>query len=191
MSTDTATPTTLRMTPIGTVIRDDHGAGVELAPEFREGLLELDAFSHVVILWWADRLDDPDLRRTLVVPLPYAEGREAGVFACRAPVRPNPVMTTVCALTGVDAATGVVRVGDIDAFAGTPVIDVKPYYGTTDRVRAPRIPGYLVGWPEWLPEEGIGLMPGGGSRGNRRDGNGRAAGNRLMANRLDVGVAHR
>ncbi|NLT54175.1 MAG: SAM-dependent methyltransferase [Actinomycetales bacterium] len=151
--------TPLCLTPIGRVVRDAGTTGVRIDPPYRAGLRELGGFSHVLVLWWAGRYDDEDHRRTVVVPLPYAEDREAGVFACRSPARPNPVMTTVCAVESVDEETGVVRLGALDAFDDTPVVDLKPYYGVTDRVRSPRIPDYLVGWPEWFPEEGIGLMP--------------------------------
>jgi len=54
------------------------------------------------------------------VPLPYAGAREAGVFACRSPLRPNLIMTTVCRILAVDEAQGTVQIENIDAFDGTP-----------------------------------------------------------------------
>lgn len=151
---------TMTMTPIGRVHEDDDGRFVEVEARYREGLRGLGDFSHVYVLWWATRYDEPELREMLVVPLPYADDREVGVFACRAPVRPNLVMSTLCEIAAVDEAAGTVHVVGIDAFPGTPVLDLKPYYGVTDRVREPVVPDYLVGWDEWLPAEGITLMPG-------------------------------
>lgn len=146
------------LTPIGEVATDDVGRFLRIVPAYRAGLRGLADFSHVYALWWAARYDVPEAREVLVVPLPYAEGHEVGVFACRAPVRPNLVMTTLCAITSVDEEAGVVRVGGIDAFDGTPLLDLKPYYGCTDRVRDPRQPDYLVGWDEWFSVEE--LLPG-------------------------------
>jgi len=105
--------TPLCLTPIGRVVRDAGTTGVRIDPPYRAGLRELGGFSHVLVLWWAGRYDDEDHRRTVVVPLPYAEDREAGVFACRSPARPNPVMTTVCAVESVDEETGVDQLGQV------------------------------------------------------------------------------
>jgi tRNA (Thr-GGU) A37 N-methylase len=149
---------TISLVPIGEVRTDEQGRLLAVAPAFRPALRGLSDFGHVYALWWAGRYDVPEARQVLVVPLPYAEGHEAGVFACRAPVRPNLVMMTLCAVRAVDEEAGIVRVGDIDAFDGTVLLDLKPYYGCTDRVREPRQPEYLVGWDEWFADES--LMPG-------------------------------
>ena len=144
--------------PIGQVSTDAEGRFLAVAPAYRSGLRGLADFGHVYAIWWAARYDVPEARSVLVVPLPYADDREAGVFACRAPVRPNLVMMSLCAVLSVDEAAGVVRIGDIDAFDGTPLLDLKPYYGCTDRVRDPREPDYLVGWDAWFSDES--LLPG-------------------------------
>lgn len=151
---------TMTMTPIGRVSQDGEGPSITIESQYRAGLAGLSDFSHVYVFWWAARYDLPEVREMLRVPLPYADEREVGVFACRAPVRPNLVMSTVCEIRSVDEATGKVGVVAIDAFPDTPVVDLKPYYGVTDRVQNPREPAYLAGWPEWFPAEGTGLMPG-------------------------------
>ena len=79
------------------------------------------------------------------------------MFACRAEYRPNPIGVTVCPVIDVDEASGTVTVADIDAFDGTPIVDLKPYIGVTDRVRDVTTPPWFEDWPEWLPEEGLGL----------------------------------
>lgn len=152
--------TTFLIEAIGSVHRANGEVTVAIDPRYRPALQGLDTFSHVIVYWWADRFDTPDCREMLVVPLPYAEDREAGVFACRAPVRPNLIMSTVCAIEAVDVENGTVRVGDIDAVAGTPVLDLKAYFPVMDRVEHAHISPYLAGWPEWVPPEGIGLMEG-------------------------------
>jgi tRNA (Thr-GGU) A37 N-methylase len=50
-----------------------------------------------------------------------------------------------------------VQIGDIDAFDGTPVLDLKAYIPMMDRVKNVRVPKWAEEWPEWIPEEGIGL----------------------------------
>jgi tRNA-Thr(GGU) m(6)t(6)A37 methyltransferase TsaA len=149
----------IQIYPVGRVVRNDSSIQICIDTPYRKALKELDGFSHVIVFWWAEQFDTPDQRKVLVSPLPYAEGVEAGVFACRSPVRPNLIMTTVCRLLAVDEVSGVVQINNIDAFDQTPVIDLKPYYPVTDRVQEARIPNYLEDWPEWLPDEGIGLMP--------------------------------
>ncbi|MDQ1294524.1 MAG: tRNA (adenine37-N6)-methyltransferase [Actinomycetota bacterium] len=151
--------TALSLCSIGRIERNGEHRRVRIDAPYRKGLVGLDGFSHVLVLWWAIGCDDPEARALLQVPLPYAPGHTAGVFACRAPVRPNPIMTTVCEVLGVDEEEGIVLVRDIDAFDQTPVVDIKPYYGITDRVQAPRVPAHAEEWPMWFPPEGVGLDP--------------------------------
>ena len=67
---------------------------------------------------------------------------------------------TTCTIQAVDEEQGWVQVGDIDAVDGTPLIDLKAYFGVCDRVREHHIPRWLDDWPEWMPENGIGLEEG-------------------------------
>jgi len=142
--------------PIGTIVRDEHVDLVIDGP-YRPALAHLADFSHVLVLWWATGHDNPESREIMRCELPYAPGVEAGVFACRAEYRPNPIGVTVCPIIDVDESSGRVTVADIDAFDGTPIIDLKPYIGVTDRVHDLTVPPWFDGWPEWLPEEGLGL----------------------------------
>ena len=145
--------------PVGTVERKNDMPFLVIDPEYREALLGLEDFSHVYVLCWADRLDSLEHRSVLHTLLPYAEGVSAGVFACRSPQRPNPLLVSLCRVSSGDHGRGTVAVDEIDVFSGTPIIDLKPYYPVTDRVQQALIPAYLQGWPEWFPAEGIGLMP--------------------------------
>ncbi len=151
----------MQIEPIGHVRRT--GAGevfVEILATYRAGLKQLDRFSHVIVLWWADRSDNPTMRGTLQCNPPYATEHTTGVFACRAEYRPNPIAVTTCEIVAVDEAHGIVRLRNIDALDGSPVLDLKAYFPVVDRVQDAHIPGYLTGWPEWLPESGIGLEEG-------------------------------
>lgn len=146
----------LTLTAIGRIARDADGVRLEVAAPFRPALVGLGHFSHMIALWWPDQLDS-DWLATLQSEPPYAPGHVTGVFASRAPYRPNPVALTVCPILRVDEAAGIVRVADIDALDGSPLFDLKAYFPVCDRVQAARIPAWLADWPDWLPEEGLGL----------------------------------
>jgi len=128
--------------PIGVVQKDDDRMRIVLDEQYREGLLGLDGWSHVWVFWWFDRNDSPEKRAVLRV---HPRGNRAnpltGVFATRSPVRPNLIALTLCKITAVEG--NVVELQKIDAFDGTPVLDMKPY-----------IPGYDTAAdasvPEWM-----------------------------------------
>jgi tRNA-Thr(GGU) m(6)t(6)A37 methyltransferase TsaA len=149
--------TTHRVQSIGTVRRDKDTVFLDIAEAFRPGLTQLNHFSHLIVLWWADQQDNEESRRMLQTYPPYAEDKLTGVFACRSEYRPNPIAVTVCKILGVEEQEGRVLIGNIDAFDGTQILDLKPYFPVCDRVKNASIPEWLVGWPNWLPERGLGL----------------------------------
>ena len=107
---------------------------VELDPRWTEGLSGLQTVSHVVLLYWMDQA-----RRDLVLQSPrhYAEHR--GTFALRSPARPNPIAVSVVRLLGIDGNR--LSVIGLDCLDGTPLLDIKPYFASTDSV-----PDASVGW---------------------------------------------
>lgn len=127
-----------------------------LAP-YRSALKELDKFSHVMVFWWAHEMDKEEYRNAenWAIEVPYAEGAPTtGIFATRAEYRPNPMGLTTCGILDVDDKKGVVKIGGIDAFNGTPVFDLKAYFPICDRVRDCHIAPWLKDWPEYL-EDGL------------------------------------
>lgn len=104
-------------------------ASVEIAMPYREGLAGLEGFSHAIVLTWLDRS-----RRDLIVQKPHHANEPRGVFSLRSPVRPNPVGLHVVELQSLDMANGILHLTAIDVLDGTPVIDVKPYYASTDAI---------------------------------------------------------
>ena len=88
---------------------------------------------------------------------PYAEDKLTGVFACRSEYRPNPIAVTTCKVLDVDEENGVVKIADIDAYDGTRILDLKPYFPVCDRVKDARIPDWVDFGIDWLPENGLGL----------------------------------
>lgn len=148
---------TFQMSPIGHIRRNEKDISLEVLEPFRPALKQLDRFSHVMVFWWAHKHDNERSRNALQCEPPYAKGKITGVFATRAEYRPNPIAMTTCKILKVDEIKGVVTVADIDAYDGTPIIDLKAYFPVCDRVRNAKIPEWLSDWPEWMPEEGIGL----------------------------------
>jgi tRNA-Thr(GGU) m(6)t(6)A37 methyltransferase TsaA len=143
--------TPCRLVPIGHVTRTANGPGLEIEPAYREGLLGLDDFRWIVVHWFADRSGEGPL----VLPAPYRGAPERlGVFATRSPLRPNPLCVTVAALGGVDVAAGLLHINWIDCDDGTPVLDVKPYQPSLDRVESPEMPAWCAGWPRSVETSG-------------------------------------
>ena len=64
---------------------------------------------------------------------------------------------TTAKILGIDHVQGEIKIANIDAFDGTPVLDLKAYIPVCDRVENVRVPEWASDWPEWLPEEGLGL----------------------------------
>ncbi|MGC9358717.1 MAG: SAM-dependent methyltransferase, partial [Anaerolineae bacterium] len=117
-----------QMSPIGRIRQTDNGVVLEIDPPFRPALKQLGHFSHVMVFWWADRFDNDEYRNMLQTEPPYAQGHVTGVFATRAPYRPNPIAMTTCPIVAVDEEAGLVTVSDLDAFDGTRIVDLKAYF---------------------------------------------------------------
>jgi tRNA-Thr(GGU) m(6)t(6)A37 methyltransferase TsaA len=98
---------------------------VEVDPRFVAGLEDLGLYSHVWLLYWMDRA-----RRDLIQQVPAHLGRPRGTFALRSPVRPNPIALAAVELLGIEGAT--LRVRKVDCIDGTPLLDIKPYFASTD-----------------------------------------------------------
>ena len=129
------------VTPIGSVHKESGRTTLVLNKDLEPALRGLDGFSHVWVLWWFDRNDTQEKRSILQVhPRGNRNNPLTGVFACRAPVRPNLVALSLCRVLAVK--DNVVEIDGIDAFANTPILDLKPY-----------IPGYdsaTASVPDWL-----------------------------------------
>jgi len=106
---------------------------VELDPRYAAGLQDLGLYSHAILLYWMN-----EARRDLIQQVPGHLGHPRGTFALRSPVRPNPIALAVVELLGIEGTTIAVR--KVDCVDGTPLIDIKPYYPSTDSVPGARVP---------------------------------------------------
>jgi tRNA (adenine37-N6)-methyltransferase len=107
-----------------------------LQPEMLSGL---DGFSHVIVVFFLDRL--PEDRPRPAAILVGTDPVQRGILATRSQLRPNPLGVSIVPLTGV--GFGSIRVRGLDALDGTPVIDIKPYIPHYDSVPNATVPGWV------------------------------------------------
>jgi tRNA (adenine37-N6)-methyltransferase len=122
--------------PKGLGAKHDAEGNIELLRNFEAGLMDIEGFSHLFVLWEFDRADGFDL----IAHPPTDQGREHGVFATRSPRRPNPIGLTVVELLGREGAA--LHVRGVDMLDGTPVLDIKPYLSSIPMERIKR--GWLA-----------------------------------------------
>jgi tRNA-Thr(GGU) m(6)t(6)A37 methyltransferase TsaA len=107
-------------TPIQPAMASGARGRVEVFPQFRDGLKDLEGFDRVWLIYWFDRAAGARLR-----VVPFLDTEERGVFATRAPCRPNPIGLSPVRLLSIQ--DGVLEVADVDVLDGTPLLDIKPY----------------------------------------------------------------
>jgi tRNA-Thr(GGU) m(6)t(6)A37 methyltransferase TsaA len=107
---------------------------IEVDARYAAALKEVETCSHLLVLYWMDKA-----RRDLVVQAPRHYDTQRGTFALRSPVRPNSIAASVVQLKRVDGTR--LSVVGLDCLDGTPLIDIKPYFASTDAA-----PTATVGW---------------------------------------------
>jgi tRNA-Thr(GGU) m(6)t(6)A37 methyltransferase TsaA len=152
------TPSEYDLVAIGRVERLRDRIRLKIDERYRAALEGLDGFSHAIVLWWFDKFDTEESRSTVTMTPPF-EAPELGVFALKAPMRPNPVGMSVVRLLDVDAESGTISVPRIDAFDETPILDIKPYMPAFDRVDGAEVPEWASSWRDSMPADGVALEP--------------------------------
>ena len=114
--------------------QSDAECTIVLDPRWTDGLKGLETATNVIVLYWMDKA-----RRDLVLQAPRHYREQRGTFALRSPVRPNPIALSVARLVRIDANR--LTVVGIDCLDDTPLLDIKPYFASTDAV-----PDAVVGW---------------------------------------------
>jgi tRNA (adenine37-N6)-methyltransferase len=126
--------------PIQGAFRPEAVGTVEVAPEFAEGLSDIDGFTHLILLYEFDRAAPVEMvRQTFLGDEPH------GLWATRHPARPNPIGLTVVSLLSREGTT--LTVGGIDVLDKTPLLDIKPYIPRFDSVPEAS-EGWLAGRPD-------------------------------------------
>jgi len=109
---------------------------IEVDPRYATALRGVESCSHLLVLYWMDKS-----RRDLVLQVPHHYGEPRGTFALRSPARPNPIAASVVTLLQISGNR--LSVVGLDCLDGKPLIDIKPYFASTDSV-----PNAVVGWHE-------------------------------------------
>ena len=124
----------------GMPIQPSAAEGVEgkviLDPALQEGLQDLEGFSHIILLYYFHQAGDPKL-----LVKPYLDDEQRGLFATRAPRRPNGIGFSIVKLLEIQG--NILTVANVDILDGTPLLDIKPYIPYFDHPEADR-----VGWLE-------------------------------------------
>lgn len=145
----------LLVNPIGLIENTEDAVCIRLEEKYAVGLRGLSGYSHVQVVWWMDGCDNESDRSILVESKPYRHGSdELGVFALRSPERPNPIAISNARILAVDEGAGLARLAWIDARNGSPVLDLKPYTPSIDRVRQASTPDWCRHWPQWVEDSG-------------------------------------
>ncbi len=140
---------------IGKISVSGDGMYIKLQPEYIPALQALDGFSHLNIIWWFSDFDNEEMRNILETPQPYKKAPATmGIFATRSPIRPNPIALTAVQVINIDYKSGVIQIAYIDANDNTPVLDIKPYTPSLDRVETPGVPEWCCHWPKSVEASG-------------------------------------
>ena len=135
--------------PQGTPIQPPAAEGIEgrieILDEYVEGLKDLDGFSHIILLYHFHLMNKVTLTAT-----PFMEDREHGIFAIRAPSRPNPIGLSIVRLVEIEG--NILHIKDVDIVDGTPLLDIKPYIPGFDQREDVRF-GWLESHIDKLPDK--------------------------------------
>lgn len=139
----------IQVNPIGTIRHTGDGFILEVDEGYIPALQGLDGFSYINVLWWCHKCDMDDARSILETESPYKKAPDVlGIFATRSPMRPNPIALTAAPVIHIDHNNGIIHLAYIDAEDGTPVLDIKPYTPSIDRVDEPEVPDWCSHWPK-------------------------------------------
>ena len=128
-------------TPIQPVFSKGIRGSVEMIHDYVDGLQYLDGFSHIYLFYYFDRSREVKIRIK-----PYLDSEVRGIFATRAPHRPNKIGMSLVRLLKIQ--DHVLHVEDIDILDKTPLLDIKPYikrYDSREYVRS--------GWQDNVPDD--------------------------------------
>jgi tRNA-Thr(GGU) m(6)t(6)A37 methyltransferase TsaA len=128
--------------PVGKVQKAGDRCTLKILPEYREALSGLEGFSHVIVFYWFDKNDASESRAILKVhPRADETNPLTGVFATRSPFRPNIIGLSICKISSIQDCE--IEVDDIDAADGSPIIDLKPYIPSSDRIDDAKVPEWV------------------------------------------------
>ncbi|HOQ05349.1 MAG TPA: tRNA (N6-threonylcarbamoyladenosine(37)-N6)-methyltransferase TrmO [Anaerohalosphaeraceae bacterium] len=112
-------------TPIQSAAARQARGRLEIFPEYAEGLSDLEGFERIWLLYWFDRAAAPQMK-----VVPFLDTGPRGLFATRAPCRPNPIGMSCVKLLKIE--NNLIEIEDVDILDNTPLLDIKPYVPAFD-----------------------------------------------------------
>ena len=122
--------------PIQPIAAEGIFGTIELLPEYADGLKDIEGFSHLTLLYHFHKINGYKLRA-----IPFMDTEEHGIFASKAPKRPNAIGTSTVKLIAVEG--NILHIEQVDMLDGTPLIDIKPFYPRYDNRE-----NVKIGWLE-------------------------------------------
>lgn len=132
-----------RVFPIGYVEKTEEITCIIVNKPYMDALLNIDQFSHIIVLWWISGRDTPEDRKILQTKPRRETAPLSGVFSCRAPMRPNPIGLSIVALEAFEEPNRLI-IDRIDAFHESPVIDLKPYIPASESIPTAILPDWFA-----------------------------------------------
>jgi tRNA-Thr(GGU) m(6)t(6)A37 methyltransferase TsaA len=128
-----------QISSIGLIKKKGGTTTIEIDKRYKDALLGLNDFSHVIVCYWFHENDTEDKRAILMVhPRGDPHNPLCGVFATRAPTRPNLIGISLCKIVSIKG--NIIQIDIIDAHNGSPVIDLKPYIPYIDSIADAKVP---------------------------------------------------
>lgn len=141
--------------PIGKMNVNKGEFSIQIEKKYIPALCGLQGFDHLQIVWWFDRVDNEENRSVYQMGAPYKNAPEVlGIFATRSPMRPNPIAISTVHVLNINYETGFITLPYIDGMDETPVLDIKPYTPSIDRVEHPNVPTWCTHWPKNVETSG-------------------------------------
>ena len=127
--------------PVGFIRKKDDTVLIEIDEKYNDALLGLEQFSHINVLYWFHQNETPESRNTMQVhPCGIKTNPLTGVFATHSPHRPNLIAMSLCKILSIDGTT--IKIDKIDAFDGSPVIDIKCFFPTRLSIPDVQVPDW-------------------------------------------------
>ena len=127
--------------PIGVIKKKDQSDYIEIYERYEDAVQGLEEYTHLILLTWFHGSDTKTKRETLKVhPMGNKANPLTGIFATRSPVRPNPIALFSCRIVAIKGR--LIYIESIDAYDGSPVLDIKPYVPSIDSISKAKGPKY-------------------------------------------------
>jgi tRNA-Thr(GGU) m(6)t(6)A37 methyltransferase TsaA len=128
--------TDIKNMPIQPIAAEGVKGHIELLPEYVTGLKDLDGFSHIILVYSFHKIVGYELE-----VIPFMDDKPHGVFASKAPKRPNAIGISTVKLINIEG--NIIHIEQVDMLDGTPLIDIKPFYPRYDNRE-----NVAIGWLE-------------------------------------------